>query len=151
MNRRLILSMSVLVVAGMATVPSQAATKKKAPVKGTYAVNLVSDPTTEALNTAGKDGCVGLSPAGKDSHPFTVPGAGKLRVVLDGSDASSGKAFDWDLYLVDADGNTYSSSNGPTAHEETTDVFKKKMALTIQVCNLIGTPAGTVSYTFTYT
>jgi hypothetical protein len=153
MNRRTTISIAVLTVAALGAVPSQAAPKKKpAPIKGSYSVTLLPDPSKEATSLAGKDGCSGLSPAAIDHKPFTVPAAGTLTVTLDGLDPAGGAApagMDYDLYVTDAEG-ILDASDGATGHEQTTTVFKKKTAVSIDVCNLDGPPSAEVAYTFTY-
>ncbi len=153
MHRRLTVTFAVAAVATTAlTLPSQAAVKKKpAPIKGSYTVNLVPDPTKEATSLTA-DGCSGLSPAAVDRHAFTVPAAGTLEVTLEGDDPAKGSApagFDWDLYTYDASG-LLGASDGATAAEQTVDNFKKKTPVTIEVCNLDGLPDAVISYTFTY-
>ena len=150
MNRRLTVPLVVLTVAALGSVPAQAAKAKPKPkpIKGSYDLTLVMDPTTEATASV-EDGCSKLSPAGYDDHAFTVPAKGTLDVKLVGDDPTGGSAFDWDLYVYDAEG-LVGSSHGATATEEVFATFKKKTPLVFTVCNLIGTPSGTVTYTFTY-
>jgi hypothetical protein len=138
MSRRLAVALATVAVAVCAVAPATAAPK---PVKGSYDVTLLPDPT---LNVA--DGCAGLNPAATDDHPFTVPGAGVLEVKLTTGDLQ-GQA-DWDMYLV-KDGEVLAASEGATAAEQIAQKFKAKTALSIQVCNLVGEPDGTVSFTFT--
>ena len=156
MNRRLISAVALLAAAALSAAPAHAATKKKAkpkPIHGSYHVTTTPNPTLEATDELpGAESCNDVVPAGVDDHPFTIPAAGTLQVVLQGADPSGRGAPvpDWDLYLIDSDGSVLDSSNGAGAHEETTDKFKKKQKVTIKVCNLVGTPDATVSYTFTY-
>jgi hypothetical protein len=152
-NRRLTSLAALLAVAALSSAPAHAATKKKAkpkPIHGSYTVTLLPDPTPNATNLAGMPGCTGVSPAAVDNHAFKVPAAGTLNVVLDSADPTGTSNTDWDLYLIDTDGSVLDGSHGGTSHEEVTDKFKKGQPLTIQVCNLIGQPSGTVTYTFTY-
>ncbi len=154
MNRRLIVPLAVLTVAALSAVPSHAAPKKKpAPIKGTYSVTLLPDPSPNAGAQSGAfSACNPFITQTTDSHPFTVPAAGTLSVVLDSVDPTKGGAPagpDWDLYIDDAQGEV-ASSHGATAHEEAVAGFKKKTDLKFVVCNLNGAPTATVSYTFTY-
>jgi hypothetical protein len=153
MNCRTTVVTAALTVAVLGALPSQAATKAKPkpkpkPITGSYALTLVPDPSPNVTNVANKPGC-GVVPQGQDKHGFTVPAAGTLRVVLDSPDPTGKKVTDWDLYLLDTDG-ILSSSTGATSHEEVAEAFSRKTAVTIWVCNLVGAPNGTVSYTFTY-
>jgi len=160
-NRRLTSCAALLAVAALSAAPAHAATKKKPkpkPIHGSYAVQLVPDPTPNATNEAGKPGCTGVSPKGVDNHAFKVPAAGTLHVVLDSVDPTGAPGAgpagnigtDWDLYLIDTDGSIYDGSHGATSHEEVTDKFKRGQPLTIQVCNLLGQPDAKVTWTFTY-
>ena len=147
MSRRPAVALAVLAVAAAGTLPAYAAKPKPRPIHGSYKVNLLPDPTANATT----DGC-GVIPQSQDKHAFTVPAAGKLQVVLDSPNPTGNEAAstDWDLNLLDQDGEIIDSSTGPTAHEEMSDKFKQKTPVTIWVCNLAGEPSGTVTYTFTY-
>jgi len=153
MNRRLTASVALVAAAAVAVMPVQAATKKKPkPIKGSYTVALPPDPTKEATSSAGIDGCSGLLPVSKDSHPFTAPAAGTLLVKLapqtpDGKPSTIG--LDWDLYLLQ-DGGVEASSDGASSHEEVFVKVRKKTAFAFDVCNLDGLPNATISYVFTY-
>ncbi|MDX6197306.1 MAG: hypothetical protein QOJ79_457 [Actinomycetota bacterium] len=140
MTRRLALLISTLAVAGLAAAPAHAS----GAVKGSYDVTLTPDPSLEASSA-----CEATLPSAVDNHPFTVPGAGTLTVVLDSPDPTGTGSTDWDLELLDADGSVNSGSEGGTSHEEAAAKYKKGQHMTIQVCNLAGGPNGTVSYTFT--
>jgi hypothetical protein len=152
-SRRPAVALALVTAAAVSAVPAHAATKPKPkPIKGSYTLTLLPDPSPNATNTLKKPGC-GVLPQGQDKHPFTVPAAGKLHVVLDSPNPvpnNPAGGTDWDLYVVDADGIILDSSHGGTSHEETTDPFKKRTPVTFWVCNLSGEPNGTVSYTFTY-
>src|SRR3954471_23939691 len=141
MNRRLALLVLPLAVAGLAAAPAHAGGKV---VKGSYAVTLTPDPTLEA-STA----CEAVLPSAVDNHPVTLPGPGTLAVVLDSPDPTGTGSTDWDLEILDADGSVNTGSEGGTSHEEASAKYKKGQQVTIQVCNLAGSPNGTVSYVFT--
>jgi hypothetical protein len=150
MNRRSVVStvaVFTLATAVVAATAASAAPAKKKPIKGSYQVTATPDPTVEGTDQAGMD-CMNLNPTAADKHAFTVPAAGTLHVVLDS--ANVGGKTDWDLYLLDAAGKVIDSSHGPTAHEETLDVFTAKKPVTIKACNLIGEPSATVTYTFNF-
>lgn len=155
MNRlRITVTTAALTVAALSVVPSQAApTPKPKPIKMSYTVTLPPDPSKEATSTAGMAGCSGLSPASVNHKPFTLPAAGTLTVKLDGEDPAKGAlpaGLDWDLYLTSAAG-VESESDGATGHEQAVMTVKKKTSVTIDVCNLDGTPHAAVSLVFTYT
>lgn len=153
MKRRTAVVVAALTVAAVGAVPSQAAVKKKPkPITGSYTLNLPPDPSKDVTSTAEMAGCSGLLPTAVDHHAFTLPAAGTLTVKLDGDDPAKGAApagFDWDLYLVDAEGIA-SESDGATGHEEALMSVKKKTSITIDACNLNGTPNAVVKYTFVY-
>lgn len=153
MRRSLTTAVVLVTVATLAAVPSQAAVKKKPkPIKGSYTLTLPPDPSKDATSTAGLEGCSGLLPVSKDSHPFTLPAAGTLVVKLV-SDNPTGQTppagIDWDLYLME-DGAEAASADSPLGTEEAAMKVKKKTQITIDACNLNGFPNATVSYTFTY-
>ena len=153
MRRTLTTTVAVLALAGLAAgIPAEAAKKKPKPITGSYTLTLPPDSTKEVTSTAGEDGCSGLLPVSKDSHPFTLPAAGTLVVKLVG-DNPTGQTppagMDWDLYLL-SDGAVEASADGATGTEEAAMKVKKKTAITIDACNLNGLPGATVSYTFTY-
>ena len=149
MSRRLALTTLPLVGIALAIAPAHAAGTPK-PIKGSYEVNLPPNPTLEATGQVG-DGCdTSPIPTGTDDHAFKVPAAGTLDVVLDSADPTGTGNTDWDLYLLDKDRNVINSSHGGTSHEQTIDKFKKAEPVLIQVCNLLGQPKATITYTFTY-
>jgi hypothetical protein len=148
-RRALISGLVGLVAVGIA-VPSEAAPKKKPkPIKGSYALTLLPDPSGQSAAVLG-GGCTGVIPMGQDKHEFTVPARGTLQVVVDSPDPTGAGVTDWDLYLLGADGSVLSQGTSQFSHEEAAAKFKKKEKVTFWVCNLIGQPSGTVSYTFTY-
>lgn len=147
MSRRLALTATTLMVAALAVAPAAHAGPAKS-MKGVYKVTLTPDPTLEATGQLG-DGCQALNPAAVDNHKLTVPGAGTLHVVLDSPDPTGTGNADWDLWIMDSDGTTVlDGSHGGSAHEETTDKFKKGQEVTISVCNLLGGSDGTVTFEF---
>jgi hypothetical protein len=155
-RRTAVLVASALLAAG-STAPALAAKPKPKPkpITGSYTVSTTPDPTYEVLSVAGQGepGCDHLLPSGgNDDHPFTVPAAGTLKVVLDGQDPTPSQSplrADWDLYVTDPSG-VAGESTGGTAHEEIVLGFKKKTAVTFVACNNNGMPSAKVSYTFTY-
>jgi hypothetical protein len=145
-NSRLLTCVALAAATAVAVAPAHAAPKKKAITK-TYKVTLPPDPT----GNVGTDGCAGLLPISQDQHPFTVPAKGALKVHLSSEDPTgAGNGLDWDLALLDADGETLNTSTAEGAEEETYDKFKKKTRVLIQACNLTGLPDATVTFTFTY-
>src|SRR4051794_19808634 len=117
MSRRLALTALPVVAVALAVVPAHAAGPKQ--IKGSYDVTLPPNPTLEATGVT-DDGC-DSSPitAGMDDHPFKVPAAGTLQVVLDSPDPTGTNKTDWDLYILDADREIIDSSHAASSHEET--------------------------------
>ncbi len=146
MKLRVPLALALSGLVAVAALPADAA-KKHRTISGSYTVSAPPDPTMEATGQAGKH-CLNVDPASAVNHPFSVPAAGVLHVVLDSQNV--GGVTDWDLYILDADGSELDASHGATAHEETTDPFKNKQGVTIRTCNLLGAPSATVTWTFTY-
>jgi len=154
MSRRPAVAIALLTIAAVGVAPATAATKPKhKPIKGSYSVTLIPDPTQDATQEA-KPGasCAKVIPGSYDDHPFKVPAAGKLTVSLDAPSSmpTTPVGPDWDLWIFDSSGQLVDASHGATAQEETTDKFKKATALVFEVCNLTGDTKGTVTYTFTY-
>lgn len=151
MRRSLTSAAALVAVAGLAAaVPADATTRKPAPKRGAYTLQLPPDPTPNATNTVGMDGCSGLSPASKDHHALAIPAKGTLKVVLDSPDPTGAGVTDWDLYVMESDGEIYDASHGGTSHEVTTSKFKRAQKVYIDVCNLAGQPDAKVSWVFTY-
>jgi hypothetical protein len=153
MRRQAVIA-ATAVVAGAsliaATSAGAATHKKPKPLKvvgGSYPLSLPPDPTMEATGEAGME-CVNVDPASADNHPLALPGTGLLKIVLDSPDPAKNK-LDWDLYLLDAKGNSLASSHGATAHEEI-DMPNTRGHVTIRACNLLGEPTATVSWNFHY-
>jgi len=148
MSRRLALTALPVVAIALAVVPAHAAAPKQ--IKGSYDVTAPPNPTLEATGQLG-DGCdTSPLPSGTDDHAFKVPAAGTLDVHLDSDDPTGTNNTDWDLYILDKDREIIDSSHGGTSHEETISKFKAAAPVTIQVCNLAGSPQAKVTYTFTY-
>ncbi len=148
MSRRLIVGAvaASLALTG-AALPSYAAAAKPKPITVTYKVSLVPDPTLN-VGTA----CSAVIPAAQDERVIALPAKGTLKVSLAGGDLPGPAAGngDWDLYTLDANGDLLSSSESAGVMEETVDKVKGRTSMSIWVCNLAGTPDGTVTYTFTY-
>ncbi|MBV9098624.1 MAG: hypothetical protein JO079_11260 [Frankiaceae bacterium] len=152
-RRRYVAAMTVVTLA-VATASATGAAAKAKPkpkplktMKGSYSVTLVPDPSIESP-TIGD--CEVIDPKAADIHPLTLPGTGTLHVVLDSPDPTGKGVTDWDLVILDAQGQVYDSSTGGTSHEETVDPNMKKGKISIKVCNIAGEPTGNVSYTYTY-
>ena len=153
MNARRAVSLAVLAAVAVSASPSHAATKKrKPPIKGAYTVTLMPDPSANVLSTAGQSDMCGANTAAQDRHAFTVPAAGYFAVTLDAQDPKPGTpyVFDWDVFLLDANGDSLADGNSGEAHEEIGAKFKKGQQVTILSCNLNGVPNAAVSYVFTY-
>jgi hypothetical protein len=152
MTRRPAVALALLVAASVSVLPAHAATKKPKPFKGSYTVNLLPDPTPDVIGQVKTAPVCGTLPQSMNKHPLVVPGAGKLRVHLQSADPAPPAEpllFDWDLYLLDADGAVIDSSHTEFATEDTNTRFKRRTPLTILVCNLTGEQAGKVSYSYT--
>jgi hypothetical protein len=118
---------------------------KPKPIVGSYTATAAPDPTSTSQVPGAGIACKPTSPAGKDSHAFTIPAAGTLHVEL-------ANQLDWSLAIRDAAGEDLATSEGdaPTTQEATEAVFKSKQAVKIDACNFLGEPSVLVSYTFTY-
>jgi hypothetical protein len=143
--KRLIAAFAVALMAVFSVAPAQAAK----PFAGSYKVTLAPDPSPNAFVLIGEESCFTVSPFAVDKRNLSVPSAGKLRVTLDSPDPTGQGVADWDLYVLDSDGEILDSSHGATSHEETVTKLKRKTNVTVAVCNLAGAPEGTVTYKLT--
>ena len=148
MNRTAALVVASLAVAAVAAPPAMAAPKKK-PITKTYTVTAPAPDPTNYGQPAGASKysvCAMNVPSSFDRTEFAVPAAGSLTVEV------SGFQGDWDLLLIDSDGEELSTGgSSDLGGAETTDVrFKKAQKVSIVACNWAGTPTATVKYTFTY-
>lgn len=136
-----------LAVAALAT-PATAATKK--PTSKEYDVQ---EPAPDPTNQAGQgySVCNQVVPNSFDTHEFTAPVVGKIKVTL------TGFVGDWDLLLMDKSGNELTYSGGSdlgtpaTPYEESFSykVKKPRTLLKIVACNYAGGPNAHVKYVFT--
>jgi hypothetical protein len=112
-------------------------------VKGSWTASANPDPTGDTPGGSAK--CEPLTPTGKATHEFVVPGPGSLEVTLNNQLDWSGDIRDKATNEVeaDADGGT------PTDLETMTATFKKKTTVLIGACNLEGEPSVNVTYVFT--
>ena len=140
-----------LAVAAFAT-PATAATKK--PISKEYDVTAPAPDPTNYAGTATGQGysvCNQTVPNSFDKHEFTAPWVGKIKVTL------TGFTGDWDLLLMDKNGNELTNSGGsdigspatPQQESFTYKIKKAKTAVEIVACNWAGGPSGHVKYTFT--
>lgn len=153
MHRRLTVATATLAALSLGSaVPALAAKPKPKPITMTYKVQLVPD---YSINESMSPGCAALIPQAQDKRAIQLPAKGTLKVVLDGEQLPTpalpqvGKG-DWDLYVLDANGDISSEATSPETHEETLDKVKGKTSMSIWVCNLAGATNGTVTWTFTY-
>ena len=154
-----------LVVAGGALAPAVAAGKPK-PITASYVAEgvpvpspLVGDPAPEDPSSCMNPDLEGVSTTTKT---ITTKGAGMLVVDL------TGFAGDWDITVLDADGEVLGVGAGTTTGGEVPVVgggngslgadnteklelkLKKAATLKIGVCNYAGGPSANAKYTFTY-
>jgi hypothetical protein len=149
MRRELVLAVAATMAAATATATGALAAPghgKSKVLKGSYDVTAPPDPTMEATGQVGMD-CANIDPLSADNHPLTLPGKGTIKVDLTSEDPTNN--LDWDLYLLDAKGNTIGASNGANSQEEI-NARAGAGKVTIRACNLAGQPTASVTYVFTY-
>lgn len=141
MHRRLALTLVPLVVVGVAAAPSFAAPAKPKPITKTFLAAANPDPTPNATGACSQD-----VPGGEHVETFKVPAAGVLAVTLNGFQG------DWDLCLLDAQGEVLGESVGfvEATEESVTLKFKKATPVQIVAQNGIGGPTAKGKYTFTF-
>lgn len=139
----------VAIVATGSLVPAHAAPKKK-PLKKTYNVTLAPLPdaseATACSSAARQDG------VNMDVETIKVTGAGVLTVKVTKFQS------DWDMSVYNSSGSMLTEGSGTstpnTSTGEQTETLKykskKAQTLLLRVCNFIGSPTATVSYTYVY-
>ncbi len=147
-RRSLVLVASAAVAAAALSLPAGAAPPPPKPITKTYAVG----PLLPFPNADWASGCQEKSPIPSDhEEPFTAKVPGTLKVIMSGFEG------DWDGAIVTAAGKYLTSSDNAAAtppagagpKEGITYKFKKAGAIKIRVCNFLGSPTGSVTYTFT--
>ncbi|HEV2889489.1 MAG TPA: hypothetical protein VGX28_03865 [Frankiaceae bacterium] len=142
-----VLAAAAALIAAGAAVPATAAPRK--PITKTYTATApLPDPSNYAEQSP-YSVCAQAVPQSYDSEEFKAPGAGKLKVELNGFQG------DWDLLLLDSKGAEIANSGGtqpvdPAVESLTAKVKKAGTVYTIIACNWAGGPTGTVKYTFTW-
>lgn len=139
----------VAIVAAGSFVPANAAPKRK-PLKKTYNVQLAPDP--DASEATACSGELRADAVNMDIEPIKVAGPGILTVKITKFQG------DWDMAVFNssgaqvAEGGGTSTPNTSTAEMTETLKYKSKKAqtLSLHVCNFLGTPTATVSYTYVY-
>ena len=139
----------VAIVATGSLVPADAATKKK-PIKKTYTLTLASMP--DASEETACSGAARLDGVNMDVETIKVTGPGVLTVKV------TKFVSDWDMSLYNTAGSMLtegagtSTPNTSTAEQTESLKYKSKKAQTfnLRVCNFIGSPTATVSYTYVY-
>lgn len=146
MNTRLLTAVAAVAALAAAS-PAVAAPKQ---IKQTYDVQLpVPFPVTE--DVPDMYGCNdGQEGASKNTRHITLPSTGMFTAKADFEG-------DWDLYLFDSKGSLVAQSEAdqsgsvaPGVEKLTWKKAKKGSKVSLVVCNWLGLPDGTVSYTFTY-
>ena len=147
MNARLLTAVAAAGAVALA-VPAGAAPKK---ITKSYDVTLpVPFPVDESVPDM--TGCInGQETATRNTTVITLPATGTLSVKVDFEG-------DWDLYLLDSKGSTVAASENfqptgsvdPAQEKLTWKKAKKGQQVSIVVCNWLGLPDATVSYTLTY-
>jgi type 1 fimbria pilin len=140
------IALAVLVAVG----PAAHAAPKKKPITKTYDLTLAPAPDA---STSSSCSSAALQEGGNmDTETIKVTGAGKLSVKI------TGFTGDWDMAVLSSSGSMLtegagtSTPNTDTNPGEETLKYKSKKAqtLALRVCNFLGTPQATVTYTYTY-
>jgi hypothetical protein len=152
MRVRTAASFAVAAVAlASAVAPASAAVRRPKPITGSYSLTLAPDPdATEAVGCEGKARQQGVN---VDTRAIKVAGPGTLVVKV------TGFSGDWDTAVASGSGSRVAEGGGtstgdgaPATAAVETLKYKNKKAQTLNliVCNFLGSPNATVSYTFTY-
>lgn len=143
------LALAAIVAAG-SLAPAAAAPKKK-PLKKTYALTLA--PSPDASESTACSGETRTADVNTDFEDIKVTGPGLLSVKV------TGFSGDWDMSVWNKAGAQLTEGGGTTTPETFTNTAptetlkyksKKAQTLTLRVCNFLGSPNASVSYTYTY-
>ncbi len=136
MRRLGVVILGVLVIGVM-----PAAARGLKPIEESYSATAL--PYPNGSYDAGEGCFQGVDTVHKHYHPFKAPSKGLFSVgipVLTG---------DWDLFVLDGEGNVLTESSGSQGEPEfTTLKMRKGQAIQIMACNWAGEPQVTVEYSF---
>ena len=143
------LALAALVAMGTMA-PADAAPKKKKPISKTYELTMA--PMPDASEASGCESAVRADGRFLDVEEIKVTGAGLLSVKI------TKFTGDWDMSVYNSAGSAVSEGSGTstpntsTAEMVETLKYKSKKAQTLylRVCNFLGSPTATVTYTYTY-
>ncbi len=144
------LALAAIVAIGSLALAEAAKKKKKPPIKKTYSLQLA--PLADATETVGCDSAARTEAVNMDTETIKVTGAGVLTVKVSGFNG------DWDASLLNSSGAFVASAAGTSTPNTSTtpgeDVLKykskKAQTLNLRVCNFLGTPTASVTYTYVY-
>ncbi|HEX2239954.1 MAG TPA: hypothetical protein VHJ82_02250 [Actinomycetota bacterium] len=140
MRRTVVLLLVGGLLLGAGLTPASA--KKKRKVTEEYSFTApIPNPNPTDCNV------MGVEDLQYQTAAFSTPGKGVLDVVLENFQV------DWDLFVMDADGNVIGSStsdNSAAATERVVLPIPGKQDLTILACNWSGGPTATATLTYTY-
>lgn len=143
------LAIAAIVAAG-SLAPATAAPKKK-PIKKTYTLQLA--PSPDATEATACSGDTRTADVNTNFHTIKVTGPGLLTAKV------TGFSGDWDMSVYNTAGAMLTEGAGTTTPETFTNTApvetmkyksKKAQTLILRVCNFLGTPNATVSYTYVY-
>ncbi|MCA1824936.1 MAG: hypothetical protein LC640_11895 [Frankia sp.] len=132
--------------------PAYAKPKKKPKPKPITKTYTVTEPVPYPASVSSACGDA-MEDVSMDNEPFTAPAAGTFYAEITGFEG------DWDLRLVDSDGEVVTEGDGtttpntnvPGSNKDTLEIkIKRAGKFGLQACNFAGTPQATVSYTFTF-
>ena len=143
-----LLALAATVAAG-SFMPANAAKKKK-PLKKTYDLQLA--PMPDASETVACSGAARQDGVNTDIEPIKVTGPGVLTVKV------TEFSGDWDMNITNTAGSIVSEGSGTVTPNTSVDPMtetlkyksKKAQTLNLVVCNFLGTPTATVTYTYVY-
>ena len=146
------LALAATVAIGSFGAADAAPKKKKPPIKKTYTLQLAPDP-----DASEETACSGSlrGETNMDIQEIKVSGPGLLTVKI------TDFAGDWDTSVYSKAGSMLTEGGGTTTPEtlaagETSSVetmkykSKKAQSLFLRVCNFLGSPTATVTYTYVY-
>lgn len=142
------MALAAVVAIGSLAAPADAAKKK--PISKTYDVTMA--PLPDAQEATGCESAARADGRFMDVEEIKVAGAGVLTVKITKFQG------DWDMAVYNSAGANVAEGAGTATPNTSTDQMtetlkyksKKAQTLSLRVCNFLGTPTATVSYTYVY-
>ncbi len=141
MRRTFVVMVGAVTIGALLLSGAVAAGQKKKKIRESYQATAAPFPVGSYDDG---EGCIhGVDGVHKVTHPFEAPYTGNFVVRI------PQLTGDWDLFVLDDNGEVKAESSGSTGEPEETGIrLRKNQAISIVVCNWLGEPTITVEYEF---